>query len=70
VVRGVSGLFGIELSPNFRQPYFSRGFTDFWNRWHISLSHWLRDYIFFPLNRTLMRRWGSRGLLTLVIPLW
>ena len=46
-VRGISGLFGIELSRNFLRPYFSRDFTEFWKRWHISLSEWLRDYIFF-----------------------
>lgn len=53
IMRGISGLFGIELSVNFQQPYFSRNFTEFWNRWHISLSHWLRDYIYFPVSRKL-----------------
>jgi D-alanyl-lipoteichoic acid acyltransferase DltB (MBOAT superfamily) len=56
IVRGISGLFGIELSPNFQQPYFSRNFVEFWNRWHITLSHWLRDYIYFPISRALLRR--------------
>jgi alginate O-acetyltransferase complex protein AlgI len=60
LVRGVSGLFGIELSSNFEQPYFARNFTEFWNRWHISLSNWLRDYIFFPISRALLRRNPSR----------
>ncbi len=60
IVRGVSGLFGIELSPNFKQPYFARSFTEFWNSWHITLSHWLRDYIYFPLSRALLRRDPSR----------
>jgi D-alanyl-lipoteichoic acid acyltransferase DltB (MBOAT superfamily) len=60
IVRGVSGLFGIELSPNFFVPYFSRTFNEFWNRWHISLSHWLRDYIYLPLSRTLLRRFPNR----------
>lgn len=55
IVRGVSGLFGIELSANFRTPYFSRNFTEFWKRWHITLSEWLRDYIYFPVNRILRR---------------
>ena len=55
IVRGISLLFGIELSPNFDFPYFSRNFSEFWNRWHISLSHWLRDYIYFPLSRALLR---------------
>lgn len=69
IVRGISGLFGIELSPNFQQPYFARTFTEFWNRWHITLSHWLRDYIYFPLSRTLLRRNPSRrNLSNLIVP--
>lgn len=56
LVRGISLLFGIRLSPNFKQPFFSRNMLDFWNRWHISLSFWLRDYIFFPIQRALVRR--------------
>lgn len=55
IVRGVSGLFGIELSANFQTPYFSRNFTEFWKRWHITLSEWLRDYIYFPIRRALRR---------------
>ncbi len=55
MVRGVSGLFGIELSANFQTPYFSRNFTEFWKRWHITLSEWLRDYIYFPISRVLRR---------------
>jgi D-alanyl-lipoteichoic acid acyltransferase DltB (MBOAT superfamily) len=55
IVRGVSGLFGIELSANFQTPYFSRNFTEFWKRWHITLSEWLRDYIYFPISRLLRR---------------
>lgn len=55
MVRGVSGLFGIELSLNFQTPYFSRNFTEFWKRWHITLSEWLRDYIYFPISRVLRR---------------
>jgi D-alanyl-lipoteichoic acid acyltransferase DltB (MBOAT superfamily) len=61
IVRGVSGLFGIELSANFNVPYISRSFTEFWNRWHISLSQWLRDYIFFPTSRVLARRFPNRN---------
>lgn len=69
IVRGVSLLFGIELSPNFNVPYFSRNFTEFWTRWHITLSNWLRDYIFSPLLRGLLRRnYSSRHLLVLVAP--
>ena len=61
IVRGISMLFGIELSINFKQPYFARNFTEFWNRWHITLSHWLRNYIFMPLSRYLLRRNRSRS---------
>jgi alginate O-acetyltransferase complex protein AlgI len=69
IVRGVSGLFGIELSPNFRTPYFSRSFSEFWKRWHITLSEWLRDYIYYPLSRKLIRSSPIRRNLTnLVIP--
>ena len=69
MVRGVSGLFGIELSVNFRTPYFSRNFTEFWKRWHITLSEWLRDYIYFPLSRLLNRRGSSyRNLASLILP--
>lgn len=56
IVRGVSGFFGIELSRNFINPVFSRNLTEFWNRWHITLSLWLRDYIYFPISRFFVRR--------------
>ncbi|MGE0519787.1 MAG: MBOAT family protein [Candidatus Binatia bacterium] len=56
IARGVSSLFGIELSANFAQPFFARSFTEFWTRWHITLSRWLRDYIYMPLSRALLRR--------------
>ena len=55
IVRGVSLWFGIELSPNFNLPYTARNFSEFWNRWHITLSNWLRDYVFFPLAWSLRR---------------
>ena len=47
---GISKLFGIELSDNFKQPYFSRNFYEFWKRWHISLNNWFRDYVYIPLG--------------------
>ena len=50
IARGVSKLFGIELMENFNQPYFSRSITEFWRRWHISLSTWLKDYVYIPLG--------------------
>jgi alginate O-acetyltransferase complex protein AlgI len=54
IARGVSRLLGIELTLNFRQPYLSANITEFWRRWHIALSSFLRDYLYIPLggNRT------------------
>jgi alginate O-acetyltransferase complex protein AlgI len=54
IARGTSKLFGIDLMLNFRLPYFSANPQEFWNRWHISLSTWLRDYLYIPLG-------GNRG---------
>ena len=51
---GTAKLFGIRLMKNFDFPYFSRDIAEFWRRWHISLSTWFKDYIYFPLG-------GSRG---------
>lgn len=47
---GTAKLFGIDLMTNFKFPYFSKNLIDFWRRWHISLSTWFRDYIYFPLG--------------------
>lgn len=52
--RGVACLLGFDTSENFKSPYLSLTPTDFWNRWHITLSFWLRDYVFFPLRRSLL----------------
>jgi D-alanyl-lipoteichoic acid acyltransferase DltB (MBOAT superfamily) len=56
ISRGLSYLLGLETAENFNQPYLSLTPGEFWNRWHISLSSWLRDYIFFPLRRILLKR--------------
>ncbi|WP_317040620.1 MBOAT family O-acyltransferase [Maribacter orientalis] len=47
---GTSKLLGFELMSNFKTPYFSRNIGEFWRRWHISLSTWFRDYLYFPLG--------------------
>jgi D-alanyl-lipoteichoic acid acyltransferase DltB (MBOAT superfamily) len=54
IARGVARWMGFELSLNFRRPYFSSSPQEFWRRWHISLSGWLRDYLYIPLG-------GNRG---------
>jgi len=54
IARGTSRLLGIELVENFQHPYFSTSITEFWRRWHVSLSSWLRDYLYIPLG-------GNRG---------
>lgn len=54
MARGIAKLLGFELMLNFRLPYFAKNPSDFWRRWHISLSTWLRDYLYIPLG-------GNRG---------
>jgi len=50
IARGTSRFFGVDLMRNFNQPYLSQSITEFWRRWHISLSTWLRDYLYIPLG--------------------
>lgn len=54
IARGSARVLGIDLMRNFEQPYLSTSITEFWRRWHISLSTWLRDYLYIPLG-------GNRG---------
>ncbi|MCA9537263.1 MAG: MBOAT family protein [Myxococcales bacterium] len=54
IARGASRMMGVELMENFAHPYFATDITAFWRRWHISLSSWLRDYLYIPLG-------GNRG---------
>ncbi|MBR0900702.1 MBOAT family protein [Bradyrhizobium tropiciagri] len=60
IAKGVALLFGIDLIWNFNLPYWSTSIVEFWRRWHISLSRWLRDYLYIPLG-------GSRGSQTATI---
>jgi D-alanyl-lipoteichoic acid acyltransferase DltB (MBOAT superfamily) len=55
IARGLAKMLGFELTVNFRLPFFALNPADFWQRWHISFSEWLRDYIFFPLRRALLK---------------
>ncbi len=58
LARGSAALLGFALPENFRQPYFAATIGDFWNRWHMSLTGWFREYLFFPLSRWLLVRGG------------
>ncbi|HYU26249.1 MAG TPA: MBOAT family O-acyltransferase [Thermoanaerobaculia bacterium] len=52
---GLGRILGIGLPENFRWPYLAKNIREFWDRWHITLSHWVRDYVFVPVGRTLFR---------------
>lgn len=54
IARGSARIFGVDLMVNFDQPYLARNISEFWRRWHISLSEWFRDYVYIPLG-------GNRG---------
>ena len=70
---GSAGLFGIRLTENFNRPYLATGIQDFWKRWHISLSEWLKKYVYIPLggNRKGFFRKQLNTFLTFVVSgLW
>ncbi|GAB3639948.1 MBOAT family O-acyltransferase [Spirosoma arcticum] len=66
---GLARILGFTFIENFQTPYFSRSFTEFWTRWHISLSSWLRDYLYIPLggNRGSKLRMYRNIMLTMLI---
>lgn len=65
ICRGVSGLFGVELTHNFNRPYVARSIKEFWAKWHMSLSSWLKDYVYIPLGGN--RQGTARKYLNLLI---
>jgi D-alanyl-lipoteichoic acid acyltransferase DltB (MBOAT superfamily) len=69
IARGTSKLMGIELIENFRFPYFVRTPQAFWRNWHISLSTWLRDYLYIPLGGSRGSEWQTRRNLFLTMVL-
>jgi D-alanyl-lipoteichoic acid acyltransferase DltB (MBOAT superfamily) len=56
IARGVARMFGIEVMLNFKQPFLSANITEFWQRWHISLMLWFKDYVYIPLLNALTNR--------------
>ncbi len=69
IARGTAKLLGIELMKNFEQPYLSQNITEFWRRWHISLSSWLKDYLYISLggNRKGMKRTYINLMITMLL---
>jgi D-alanyl-lipoteichoic acid acyltransferase DltB (MBOAT superfamily) len=70
---GTARLFGFDLMTNFKTPYLSTSIRDFWQRWHISLSTWFRDYVYIPLggNRVSTGRWWLNVMTTFTVSgLW
>lgn len=73
ISQGTASLFGIELQDNFRHPYKADSVKEFWRRWHISLSNWLRDYIYIPLGGNRKGRFAkyiNLGITFAVSGLW
>jgi D-alanyl-lipoteichoic acid acyltransferase DltB (MBOAT superfamily) len=62
---GAARMLGFKLSTNFRRPYFSKSFSEFWTRWHITLSSWFRDYVYIPLGGN--RKGKSRKIMNTMI---
>ena len=61
IVSGISHILGIELDQNFAQPYFAVSVENFWRRWHMTLGHWFRDYMFYPISISkFMQRIGKK----------
>jgi len=70
---GTARLFGFQLMRNFRTPFFSKTMAEFWNRWHISLNTWFRDYIYIPMGGsrvTTRRRYLNILTIFLISGLW
>ena len=67
MARGVARVLGFELMENFNAPYFARSVREFWQRWHISLSTWLRDYLYIPLGGNRGGAWRTQRNLVLTM---
>jgi D-alanyl-lipoteichoic acid acyltransferase DltB (MBOAT superfamily) len=73
MARGIGRMIGIRIMLNFNNPYLAKGLGDFWNRWHISLSTWFRDYVYIPLGGNRKGHWATyrnMALTMLISGLW
>ncbi len=73
MARGIGRMIGIRIMLNFNNPYLSKGLGEFWNRWHISLSSWFKDYVYIPLGGNRKGHWrtyGNMALTMLISGLW
>ena len=73
MARGAAKVMGYDLMENFRRPYFAKSIREFWQRWHISLSTWFRDYVYIPLggSRQVKWRWYYNLMITFLLSgLW
>jgi alginate O-acetyltransferase complex protein AlgI len=66
---GSAHMLGFKLAPNFDMPYLAANVSEFWRRWHISLSSWLRDYLFIPLGGSRLGRWQTNRNLLITMTL-
>jgi len=60
IARGTAKLFGFELMKNFKTPFFAASPSEYWTRWHVSLSSWVKDYVYFPMALSYMRRGATK----------
>lgn len=67
---GIARMFGIQLSENFRRVFRAKNFTSFWQRWHITLGRWFRDYVFLPMMRDGYPRWLTVVVVFSLIGFW
>jgi alginate O-acetyltransferase complex protein AlgI len=67
---GAGEVLGFKFMQNFNRPYFARSISEFWSRWHISLSTWLRDYIFLPIAYSVLRKLKNKPFLKIKPEYW